>query len=212
MKTLNQIQQICDILRSAYPDVKTQLSHRNAFELLVSTILSAQCTDRQVNAVTPKLFTAFPTAAALSEAPIETIETFIRSTGFFHNKAKNIKACAGALVERYGGIVPDRLEELTTLPGVGRKTANVLRSAAFGQAAVVVDTHVRRISRRLGLTLHDDPVKIEFDLMAAVPEKEWNDLGLRMIYFGRQTCRARKPDCPNCPLVDLCCYPEKTAA
>lgn len=211
MKTKKQIQQICDTLRTSYPDVKTQLLHRNSFELLISTILSAQCTDRQVNSVTPALFRGFPTPEVLAGAPIGKIETLIRSTGFFHNKAKNIKACAGALVDRYGGIVPDRLEELVTLPGVGRKTANVVRSAAFSQAAVVVDTHVKRISLRLGLTLHEDPVKIEFDLMETVPEKEWNDLGLRMIYFGRQICRARKPGCPNCPLYDLCDYPEKTA-
>ena len=211
MKTTRQIQQICDILRTAYPDVKTQLLHRNPYELLISTILSAQCTDRQVNAVTPALFKAYSTPEALARASIGKIETLIRSTGFFHNKAKNIKACAGTLVERFGGIVPDRLEALVTLPGVGRKTANVVRSAAFGQAAVVVDTHVKRISMRLGLTLHEDPVKIEFDLMEKVPEKEWNDLGLRMIYFGRQICRARKPDCGICPLYDLCDYPEKTA-
>jgi endonuclease-3 len=211
MKTKKQIQQICDTLRTSYPDVKTQLLHRNSFELLISTILSAQCTDRQVNSVTPALFRGFPTPEVLAGAPIGKIETLIRSTGFFHNKAKNIKACAGALVDRYGGIVPDRLEELVTLPGVGRKTANVVRSAAFSQAAVVVDTHVKRISLRLGLTLHEDPVKIEFDLMERVPEKEWNDLGLRMIYFGRQICRARKPGCPKCPLYDLCDYLEKSA-
>lgn len=210
MKTKKQIQRICDILRTAYPDVKTQLLHRNPFELLISTILAAQCTDRQVNSVTPELFKAFSTPKVLSQAPIEKIETLVYATGFFHNKAKNIKACAGALVDRYGGAVPDRLEELVTLPGVGRKTANVVRCVAFGQSAVVVDTHVRRISLRLGLTSHEDPVKIEFDLMASVPEKEWNDLGLRLIYFGRQICRARKPDCPNCPLYDLCDYPVKT--
>jgi endonuclease-3 len=210
MKNNNDIQKICDKLRTAYPDVKTQLRHRNPYELLISTILSAQCTDRQVNGVTPALFRAFPTPAALAEAPIRTVEGLIRSTGFFHNKAKNIKACAGDLVGRFGGSVPERLDDLVTLPGVGRKTANVVRSAAFGQAAVVVDTHVKRISRRLGLTRHADPVKIEFDLMATVPEPEWNDLGLRMIYFGREICRARKPACPNCTLIDLCEYPDKT--
>ena len=210
MKKINHILRICDILRTAYPDVKTQLRHRNPYELLISTILSAQCTDRQVNDVTPALFRAFPIPSALAAAPIQEIERLIRSTGFFHNKAKNIQACAAALVERHGGVVPDRIEELTSLPGVGRKTANVVRSAAFGQPAVVVDTHVKRISKRLGLTRHEDPVKIEFDLMERVPEAEWNDLGLRMIYFGRQICRARKPDCPVCPLLDLCEYPQKT--
>lgn len=211
MKNIKHILGICEILRTAYPDVKTQLRHRNPYELLISTILSAQCTDRQVNAVTPALFRAFPTPSALSAAPIHEIEGLIRSTGFFHNKAKNIQACAAALVARHGGVVPDRIEELTKLPGVGRKTANVVRSAAFGQPAVVVDTHVKRISRRLGLTRHEDPVKIEFDLMERVPEAEWNDLGLRMIYFGREICRARKPECPVCPLFDLCEYPQKTA-
>lgn len=211
MKKMNHILRICETLRTAYPDVKTQLRHRNPYELLISTILSAQCTDRQVNAVTPALFRAFPTPSDLAAAPVHEIERLIRSTGFFHNKAKNIQACAAALVERHGSVVPDRIEELTTLPGVGRKTANVVRSAAFGHPAVVVDTHVKRISRRLGLTRHEDPVKIEFDLMERVPEREWNDLGLRMIYFGRQICRARKPDCPVCPLLDVCEYPEKTA-
>jgi endonuclease-3 len=210
MKNSKEIQKICDKLRTAYPDVKTQLRHRNPYELLISTILSAQCTDRQVNGVTPALFETFPTPAALAGAPIQTIERLIRPTGFFHNKAKNIKACAGALVERFDGSVPDRIEALVTLPGVGRKTANVVRSAAFGQAAVVVDTHVKRISRRLGLTRHEDPVKIEFELMATVPEPEWNDLGLRMIYFGREVCQARKPDCPHCTLIDLCDFPDKT--
>jgi len=210
MKSNKEIQRICDILRNAYPDVKTQLIHRNPFELLISTILSAQCTDRQVNGVTPTLFRIYPTPESLARAPIEKIEALIRPTGFFHNKARNIRACAATLMECYGGVVPDGIEHLVALPGVGRKTANVVRSAAFGQAAIVVDTHVKRISRRLGLTRHEDPVKIELDLMRTVPEKEWNDLGLRMIYFGRETCRARKPDCPNCPLYDLCEYPEKT--
>lgn len=199
------------ILRSAYPDVKTALVHRNPFELLVATILSAQTTDRQVNGVTGKLFDRFPTAADLAAAPLPEIETLIRPTGFFHNKARNIKACARALAEQHGGRVPRRLEALTELPGVGRKTANVVLGAAFGIPAMVVDTHVKRLAGRLGLTAHADPVKIEYDLMAVVPKRAWNTFGLQLIHFGRDVCHARRPECPDCPLRHLCPYPDKTA-
>lgn len=209
MKTKKQAERICRKLSDAYPDVKTQLDHRNPFQLLIATILSAQCTDKQVNAVTPKLFGAFPTPEALAEAPASKIENLIHSTGFFRNKAKNIKSCAGALLETHEGIVPQTLEELIELPGVGRKTANVVLSAAFDQPAVVVDTHVKRISGRLGLTAHSDPTKIEFDLMEILPRSEWNGFGLRLIYFGREICTARKPKCAVCPLFDLCEYPDK---
>jgi len=200
------------ILRAAYPDVKTALTHRNAFELLVATILSAQTTDRQVNSVTGALFEKFPTAAALAAAPLREIETLIRPTGFFHNKARNIKACAKALTDQHNGRVPRRLETLTRLPGVGRKTANVVLGAAFGIPGMVVDTHVKRISGRLGLTDHTDPVKIEYDLMAIVPKRAWNMFGLQLIHFGRDVCLARKPICPDCPLRRLCPYPNKTEA
>ena len=199
-------------LRTLYPEVKTQLDHRNAFELLVATILSAQCTDKQVNNVTTALFQKLKTPAEFAGAPLEEIENLIHATGFFRNKAKNIKNCAGMLRDRYAGQVPDTLEELVKLPGVGRKTANVVLGAAFDTPGIVVDTHVGRISQRLGLTENSDPVKIEFDLMQIIPKKDWSDYSLRLIYFGREYCKARKPECPTCPLDKICPYPEKTRA
>ncbi len=209
MKTEKETEQICKILRAAYPDVKTQLDYDTPFQLLIATILSAQCTDKQVNAVTPVLFDRFPTPDALAAAPLAEIESLIHSTGFFRNKAKNIKACARTVAEDHDGVIPQDLEGLIQLPGVGRKTANVVLSAAFDQPAVVVDTHVKRISHRLGLTRHSDPTKIEFDLMEVLPKSEWNGFGLRLIYFGREICIARKPKCTVCPLFDLCEYPDK---
>ena len=201
---------INQILKTIYPHVKTQLSHKNPFELLVATILSAQCTDVQVNRVTPVLFKQLATPADFARAPLAQIEKIIHSTGFFHNKAKNIKNCAARLVEKHNGQVPQTLEQLVKLSGVGRKTANVVLGAAFGVAGMVVDTHVARISQRLALTKHNDPVKIEFDLMEIIPKKDWNDFGLCLIYFGRAVCKARKPLCPSCPLITHCHYPYKT--
>ena len=198
------------ILRTAYPVVKTQLDHRSPFELLVATILSAQCTDRQVNRVTPALFAALPQARQMAEASEETLADLIRSTGFFRNKARHLKRCAAALVADHGGRVPDSLEALTALPGVGRKTANVVLGGAFGIPGMVVDTHVSRVSRRVGLTSHTDPVRIEFDLMAIFPKSSWRDVSLQMVYFGRETCHARTPRCAECPLWGLCDYPDKT--
>jgi len=179
---------------------------------LIATILSAQTTDRQVNSVTGALFARFPTADDLGSAPLQEIEHLIRPTGFFHNKARNIRACARTLSKEYNGRVPRRLEALTKLPGVGRKTANVVLGAAFGIPGMVVDTHVKRISGRLGLTIHTDPVKIEYDLMAIVPKQAWNTFGLQLIHFGRDVCLARKPACPDCLLRRLCPYPNKTAS
>jgi endonuclease-3 len=210
LKTEQEISKIIRILKGRYPDVKTPLVHRNAFELLIATILSAQCTDRQVNAVTPALFAAFPAPEALAAAPRAEVERHVHGTGFYRNKAKNIRKCAEILAREHGGEVPESLEALTKLPGVGRKTANVVRSTIWGAPAVVVDTHVGRVSRRLGLTENKDPVKVEFDLMNCVPEAEWNDLGLRFIFFGREICDARRPRCPECPLRTLCDYPDKT--
>jgi endonuclease-3 len=198
------------ILRGIYPEVKTQLFHQNPFQLLVATILSAQCTDKQVNQVTPVLFEHFKTPADFAAAPLKSIEKLIRPTGFFHNKAKNIKNCSKAILERHRGQVPQTLGELVKLPGVGRKTANVVLGAAFGISGVVVDTHVARISGRLRLTENKDPVKIEFDLMEIVPKRAWNDFSLQLIFFGRETCMARKPKCPTCPLNELCPWPLKT--
>jgi endonuclease-3 len=198
------------ILRTIYSDVKTPLIHQTPFELLVATILSAQCTDKQVNQVTPVLFKRLKTPADFAAAPLKSIEKLIRPTGFFHNKAKNIKNCSRVLIEKHNGKVPQMLEELVKLPGVGRKTANVVLGAVFGISGVVVDTHVARISGRLGLTENKDPVKIEFDLMEIVPKRAWNDFSLQLIFFGRETCMARKPKCPTCPLDKLCPWPLKT--
>jgi len=197
-------------LRTLYPEVKPQLFYRNPFELLVATILSAQCTDRQVNKVTRDLFEILCSPRDFAKASTQRIEQLIRPTGFYRNKAKNIQNCASTLLKDYNGVVPDSLQELVRLPGVGRKTANVVLGAAFGKPGIVVDTHVGRISRRLALTRNTDPVKVEFDLMRIVPRSDWSDFSLRLIFFGRQHCTARKPKCPQCPLKSLCPYPKKT--
>jgi len=188
-----------------YPEAVCALVHRTPFELLVATILSAQCTDARVNIVTKDLFKKYAGPEAFAAAPLPTIEKAIQSTGFFRNKAKSIKACSTALVEQYGGKVPQDLDSLVELPGVGRKTANVVLGVAFGKAAgVVVDTHVGRVSRRLGLTSNDDPVKVETDLMQLLPKKEWIDFSHRMIYHGRQVCIARRPRCEVCVMRSFC--------
>jgi endonuclease III len=192
-------------LRKEYPDAVCALVHRSPFELLVATILSAQCTDERVNMVTPALFKKYPDPAAFAAAPLPAIEKAIQSTGFFRNKAKSIKACSQALVKNHGGEVPQRLESLVELAGVGRKTANVVLGVAYGKATgVVVDTHVGRLSRRLGLTENDDPVKVEADLMELLPKKEWIDFSHRMIYHGRQVCVARRPRCEACVMQSFC--------
>lgn len=209
MSQRKRIVKIREILKKTYPDVKTQLDYRNPFELLVATILSAQCTDRQVNAVTAVLFKQLKTPHDFAAAPMEMIEELIHPTGYFRNKAKSIKNCAEIIAEEYNGEIPAKLEKMVKLPGVGRKTANVVLGAAFGIPGIVVDTHVARISKRLGLTDKDDPVKIEFDLMEVIPQKEWNDFSLRLIYFGRAVCKARKQACAACPLYDLCHHPDK---
>ncbi len=210
MKLKTKTDKIRKILRSAYPEVKTQLMYQNPFELLVATILSAQCTDKQVNSITNALYKTLKTPEDFARTPIERIEKLIRSTGFFRNKARNIKNCSVRLVKNYNGKVPASLEELVKLPGVGRKTANVVLCAAFGIPGVVVDTHVARISQRLDLTQNKDPVKIELDLMKIVPKKDWCSFPLQLIYFGRSICTARKPKCPFCLLAKLCPYPYKT--
>jgi len=210
MELKTRTDKIRKILRTIYSDVKTPLIHQTPFELLVATILSAQCTDKQVNQVTPVLFKRLKTPADFAAAPLKSIEKLIRPTGFFHNKAKNIKNCSRALLDQHNGKVPQMLEELVKLPGVGRKTANVVLGAVFGISGVVVDTHVARISGRLGLTENKDPVKIEFDLMEIVPKRAWNDFSLQLIFFGRETCMARKPKCSTCPLDKLCPWPLKT--
>ncbi len=192
-------------LRAEFPAARTALTHHSPFQLLVATILSAQCTDERVNMVTPRLFARYPTPEAFARAAQGDLEAEIRSTGFFRMKARNIIACSRALLERHGGIVPDRMEELVTLPGVGRKTANVVLGQAFGIASgVVVDTHVHRLSRRLGFSKHDTPEKIETDLMNVFKPADWIDVGSLLILHGRKTCRARKPLCTECPLAKLC--------
>jgi endonuclease-3 len=204
--TKQRITKITGILRRTYPDVKTALRHKNPVQLLVATILSAQCTDEQVNRVTPTLFKKLPTAKDFAEVSLSDLEGMIRSTGFYRNKAKSIKACCVALVERHGGKVPDNIEDLVKLPGIGRKTANVILGSAFGIPGIVVDTHVKRVSQRIGLTKESDPVKVEFDLMGLIPKKDWIAFSHQMIWHGRALCKARKPKCPECPLLDLCDY------
>lgn len=192
-------------LRAAHPDAQCALRHENAFQLLVATILSAQCTDERVNLVTRELFARYPTAQDLAALSQERLEQLIQSTGFFRNKAKSIRACCQQLVERYGGEVPRDLEALVALPGVGRKTANVVLGTAFGlPTGVVVDTHVSRISLRLGLTHTADPVKAERELMERLPKREWIAFSHRLIHHGRQVCKARKPLCDRCSLADVC--------
>jgi endonuclease-3 len=193
------------LLNKEYPDAVCALVHHSPFELLVATILSAQCTDERVNMVTPGLFKKYPDPAAFAAAPLPAIEKAIQSTGFFRNKAKSIKACSTALVEQYDGEVPQDLESLVQLAGVGRKTANVVLGVAFNIATgVVVDTHVGRLSRRLGLTANDDAVKVEADLMKLLPKKEWIGFSHRMIYHGRRVCIARKPKCDQCVMNTFC--------
>ncbi|MBI5879018.1 MAG: endonuclease III [Chloroflexi bacterium] len=200
-----RVQAILRRLRKAYPDAQCALNHRSAFELLVATILSAQCTDATVNKVTPALFAHCPTPAALAAAPRADVEALVRSTGFFRNKARNIQGAAHVLVEEFGGEVPQGMDDLLSLPGVARKTANVVRGVCFGLAdGVVVDTHVRRISQRLGLTKQEDPVKIEQDLMTVLPKTRWIAFSHEVIWHGRRICDARKPLCEQCSLFDLC--------
>jgi len=209
LKDRKRTDKIRKILRTTYPEVKTQLDFQTPFQLLVATILSAQCTDKQVNKVTRTLFKKLPTPEAFVKADLPLIEELIHSTGFFRNKAKNIHKCARALIKQHSGKVPGTMDALIELPGVGRKTANVVLGAAFNIPGIVVDTHVSRISQRLDLTDHKDPVKIEFDLMEQMPKRAWNDFSLHLIYFGRETCSARKPKCGLCPMEKLCNWPGK---
>ena len=187
-----------------YPDAECALDHRNAFELLTATILSAQCTDARVNLVTPALFARYPTPEDLAVADPGDVAELVRSTGFYQNKTKSIIGMANALVERFDGEVPSRMEDLVTIPGVGRKTANVLRSVAMGLPGLPVDTHVGRLARLLGLTTETDPVKVEFELNPMVPAAERGDFGMRLILHGRAVCVARRPRCGECVLADFC--------
>jgi endonuclease-3 len=192
-------------LRREYPDSRTALDHHDAYELLVATILSAQCTDKRVNEVTPALFRRFPSPRELAAASLAELEELVRTTGFYHNKARALLGLGQALVSEHGGRVPDTMEELRRLPGVGRKTANVVLGNAFGRnVGVVVDTHVQRLTRRLGLTVESDPEKIERDLMALVPQGDWAVWSNLLIAHGRKVCQARRPLCASCVIADLC--------
>lgn len=192
------------LLAEEYPDAHCELDHEGPLQLLVATVLSAQCTDARVNLVTPALFARYPSAADYAVAAPEDVEEIIRSTGFFRSKAAAITGIGRVLVERHGGEVPGRLEDLVTLPGVGRKTANVVLGNAFGVPGITVDTHVGRLARRLGWTRSTDPVEVEADLAALFPPEEWTMLSHRLIFHGRRTCFARKPACGRCPIAHLC--------
>ena len=195
---------IIQSLEKAIPEADTALNYQTAFQLLIATILSAQCTDVRVNQVTPQFFETFPGPEDIVRGDPELIISLIRSTGFFNNKAKNIIACSKKLLEEHGGKVPEDLDALVALPGVGRKTANVVLGTAFGHQTLVVDTHVRRVSNRLGLSRSSDPVKIEADLSRLIPKEKWTATGHRLLLHGRYVCKARKPLCEECVLVDLC--------
>jgi len=202
-----RVEAIIPLLARAYPNAKIALRHENPFQLLVATILSAQCTDARVNEITPALFRKYPGPADFAAAPLEQIEQDIKSTGFFRNKARNIQGAAKALIERFDGRVPDTMDELLTLPGVGRKTANCILGNAYGRPAITCDTHVIRLSRRLGLSPNSDPVKLEFDLMEIVPKHKaggWTQFSHYLIWHGRRVCKARKPACDPCPINAHC--------
>jgi len=200
-----RVKPVIRLLRKHYPQARTALEFRNPLQILVATILAAQCTDERVNRITPGLFQRYPTAFAFASADRTELEREIRSAGFFRNKAKAIIGSARRIVEEYGGVVPDSMDALVTLPGVARKTANIVLSAGYGKAeGIAVDTHAGRISRRLDLSRHEDPVKVERDLLATVPKDDWLDFNFLLVEHGRALCQARKPKCPDCFLLRLC--------
>lgn len=196
--------QIAGLLRQAIPVAHMELTHRSPWELLVATILSAQCTDQRVNQVTPALFKRYPAPRDMAQAKPAELEALIRPTGFYKSKAKSLIGCGLAVAERFQGQVPASMEELTSIPGVGRKTANVILGTAFGKPAVVVDTHVKRVANRLALTRSDDPEQIERDLQRTFPEDQWTEVSQRLLLHGRYTCLARTPRCGACPVYDQC--------
>ena len=203
--TVTEVQQLIDRLKAAHPDAVCALTHEDAFQLLVATILSAQCTDARVNMVTPGLFAKYPDARAMSEASQEELETIIRSTGFYRNKSKSLRGASQRIVVAFDGVVPRTMDELLSLPGVARKTANVVLGTGYGIAdGIVVDTHVARLSRRLGLSRAKNAEEIEQDLMRIVPREEWILLAHLLIFHGRRICEARKPKCDICPVATLC--------
>lgn len=192
-------------LKRLYPEAPCSLDYQTVLQLMVATILSAQCTDERVNLVTPALFARFPDAQAFAAADLETLEQLVKSTGFYRNKAKNIRAACAKIMADFGGEVPSSMEALLTLPGVARKTANVVLAHGYGiNAGVTVDTHVKRLTNRLGLTQHEDPIKIERDLIKLLPQPDWENWSIRLVYHGRAVCNARTPLCDRCELADLC--------
>ncbi|HBG28478.1 MAG: endonuclease III [Planctomycetes bacterium GWF2_41_51] len=199
-----RVKAIWPILKKTYPDARTSLDHTNALELLIATIMAAQCTDVRVNIVTKTLFKKYKSAKDWVEAPIEQIEQDIKSTGFYKNKAINIKTACQKIIDNFGGKVPDNMKDLLTLNGVGRKTANVVLGNAYGIPGIVCDTHVIRLSRRLQLSVNSDPVKLEFDLMEIVPQKNWTHFSHLLVFHGRSICQARKPKCEICPIAKHC--------
>ncbi len=201
---VTRARKVAGILIAAYPDARCMLDHADAFQLLVATILAAQCTDERVNKVTPALFKRFSSPAAMAKADGEELEALIRSTGFFHNKAKSIKGASAALAEDFPAGFPSAMEDLIGLPGVGRKTANVVLGTCFGQPAIVVDTHFRRVTQRLGLAESDDPDRIEEEIAALLPRNRWTAFSHAVTFHGRRCCAARKPDHAGCPVRDLC--------
>lgn len=207
MNKQQRAQAVLALLQARYPTPQTHLIAASPWQLLVATVLSAQCTDARVNMVTPQLFALWPDAATLAEAPLAEVEKVIHSTGFYHNKAKNIIGAAKLLQQSFGGEVPRSLKELITLPGVARKTANVVLWGAFGiNEGLAVDTHVKRICHRLGLTTHTEPEAVEQDLMRLFPQEEWGQVNHRLVWFGRHVCDARKPRCPECEMREFCIY------
>lgn len=209
MKKKEVVSKIMEELDRLYPDACCSLDYETPLQLLVATQLAAQCTDERVNIVTRELFKKYKTAEDFANADIKTLEQEIRPAGFFRNKARNIKECCKMIVEQYNGEVPDNMEELLTLPGVGRKTANVILGNIYKIPGIVVDTHAKRLSRRLGLTKEEDPVKIEFDLMKIIPREKWSKFSNQLVFHGRAVCNARKPNCEECSLKPYCIYGQK---
>jgi endonuclease-3 len=191
-------------LTKSYPNVRCELDYRNPFQLLVATVLSAQCTDKRVNQTTPALFKKYPNPKKMAKADVKDIQRLVKSTGFYRAKAKNIKALSNKIMEEFDGDVPSNIDDLITLPGVGRKTANVVLGNAFGVPGITVDTHFGRLSRRFGWSKQNDPVKVEFEVGELIAEKEWTNLSQRMIWHGRRVCHSRKPACGACPIANLC--------
>jgi endonuclease III len=204
MKSTEKAVKVLDILEKEYSDARVTLDFKDPLQLLVATILAAQCTDERVNMVTKDLFKKYRKAADYANADLPTLEGEIRSTGFYHNKAKSLIACCRMIVQKFNGQVPRSLEELTSLPGVGRKTANIILGNVFGEQAVAVDTHVKRVTHRLGWAKADDPDKIEFELMEVIPRERWTMACHQIVYHGRNVCLAKNPKCPTCPVTNLC--------